>query len=125
MATTIVPDTSKRRVPKGLVKSKNCITVPAGNTHTFPNGVTIDGGADMVFDLTACPKHGDLVLLWRDGGSPFVRCCEIAPAESAPRDEWCMGVLDADRESIVMVDLRQYQRVGVFTGIANAQGAVP
>ncbi|SFN04983.1 hypothetical protein [Dokdonella immobilis] len=120
MATTIVPDGFTKRVRRGLVTSKNCVVLPAENAHTFSNGVTLREGDEMVFDLEACPKNGDLVLLWRDGGRPFVRCCEIAPLESAPRDQWCMGVLESDRESIVMIDLRGFERIGVFTGVAKA-----
>lgn len=122
MASTILTDASPKRVPREFVTSEHCISFPAGNTHTFSNGVTIYEGDEMVFDLVGVPKHGDLVLMHSDGKPPFVRCCEIAPASQAPRDQWCMGVLDADGESIVMIDMRKFDRIGVCTGIDSADG---
>ena len=125
MAKKIVPATAEdtTRVPPALVTSKNCVTFPAGNTHTFENGITIEEGQTMVFDMEGWPKHHDLVLLQRDGGSPFVRCCEIAPARSSNRDQWCMVVLDSDGDSLVDIPLGKYERIGVFTGIVPVGSA--
>jgi len=118
MAKRSVSAATTVRAPRSLVTSKNCISTPAHNTFTFQNGVTIEAGQTMVFDLDAWPKHHDLVLLWRDGGNPFVRCCEIAPIRTDDRNQWCMGVLSEDRESIVDIPLGKYERIGVFTGVA-------
>lgn len=117
MATQSLPAATTVQVPRSLATSSNCIALPAENAHTFPNGITVEAGQTMVFDLDAWPKHHDLVLLWREGGSPFVRCCEIAPARSSNRDQWCMCVLDSDGERLVDIPLGKYERFGVFTGI--------
>lgn len=111
----------KRRVPRSFVTSANCIAFPAGNTHTFPNGTTVEAGQTMVFDLDARPKRHDLVLLWRNGGTPFVRCCEIAPVDHPDRVQWVMGVLDTDGDSIVTIDLWEFDHIGVLTGVVHAE----
>jgi hypothetical protein len=114
--TAVASKPTRRRAPRSMVTSKNCISLPASNTHTFRNGVTINAGEEMVFDLDRCPAHGDLVLIWGERGSPYVRCCHIPPAPMEERSRWAMGVLDSDGETIVMIDLGKYERVGVMTG---------
>lgn len=75
----------------------------------------------MTFDWDAPPEHQDLVLLWRDGGRPFVRCCEIAPIDLPNRSDWHMGVLDTGDGSVVMFDIGKCERVGVCTGVIDVE----
>lgn len=105
------------RVPARLKTSDKCIALPAGNAFTFPSGARVDAGQWMVFDTTRSPNRHDLVLIWRMSSGPFVRECELPPAEGG--GERYMGVMDADGENVVMVRMRGTDTVGVMTGTFN------
>lgn len=115
MATPSVANRSVK-VPKHLLTSDSCVVVPAGNAHTFPGGTRIEAGEDLVFDLTKCPKHGDIVLMKRKDRAPFVRECYIAPLELQQREDWCMLVQGEDPDELCEFMLGEYEWVGVMTG---------
>lgn len=114
MATESV---ATHRVPKHLVTGPNCIVVPNGWDYSYGTPeTTFKKGNLLVVNLDACPKHGDIVVMCREGKAPFGRQCHFAPLEGAPREDWCMGVLEEETDTVHMFDLGRYEWFGVVTG---------
>lgn len=107
------------RIPSALKTSENCIAIPAGNDHTFHNGVALKRGEVLVFDLDRRPKLGDIVLMKWKGRAPFARECSNPPI--GDRDQWSMGTMDHETGDLTFFDIATAEWVGVLIGKVPAE----
>jgi hypothetical protein len=113
-----VADTFTRRIPKDLLTSGNCVTVPVGNSYSVGRHV-FEEGQHLIVDCDAVPKHDDFVIVF--GSMPFGRRCHVAPAPEQNRDDMIMGTLDSDGETVCMIPLGKGGRsFGVVVNVLPA-----